>query len=93
MRSSLIWVCTVCSDLSVPIFKIITVGAENLQFYGDFIKNYLRIIIRNLLLEALSTWEEAKWIMIMKHDWYYYPWHNSWFKLYIVCLFWVFVLE
>ena len=25
MRSSLIWVCTVCSDLSVPIFKIITV--------------------------------------------------------------------
>ena len=26
MRSSLIWVCTLCSDLSVPIFKIITVG-------------------------------------------------------------------
>ena len=25
MRSSLIWVCTVCSDLTVPIFKIITV--------------------------------------------------------------------
>ena len=25
MRSSLIWVCTVCSDISVPIFKIITV--------------------------------------------------------------------
>ena len=25
MRSSLIWVCTVCSDLPVPIFKIITV--------------------------------------------------------------------
>ena len=27
MRSSLIWVCTVCSDLSVPIFKIITVNS------------------------------------------------------------------
>ena len=25
LRSSLIWVCTVCSDLSVPIFQIITV--------------------------------------------------------------------
>ena len=25
MRSSLIWFCTVCSDLSVPIFKIISV--------------------------------------------------------------------
>ena len=29
MRSSLIWVCTVCSDLSVPIFKIITVYKFN----------------------------------------------------------------
>ena len=28
MRSSLIWVCTVCSDLSVPIFKIITVSCS-----------------------------------------------------------------
>ena len=25
LRSSLIWVCTVCLDLSVPIFQIITV--------------------------------------------------------------------
>ena len=25
MRSSLIWACNVCADLSVPIFKIITV--------------------------------------------------------------------
>ena len=31
MRSSLIWVCTVCSDLSVPIFKIITVTVNKLQ--------------------------------------------------------------
>ena len=31
MRSSLICVCTVCSDLSVPIFKIITVNF--LQFW------------------------------------------------------------
>ena len=31
MRSSLIWVCTVCSDLSVPIFRIITVIAEKLS--------------------------------------------------------------
>ena len=30
MRSSLIWVCTVCSDLSVPIFKIITVNQSTL---------------------------------------------------------------
>ena len=31
MRSSLIWVCTVCSDLSVPIFKIITVSTLTSQ--------------------------------------------------------------
>ena len=31
MRSSLIWVCTVCSDLSVPIFKIITVCQSGLS--------------------------------------------------------------
>ena len=31
MRSSLIWVCTVCSDLSVPIFQIITVSNIPLQ--------------------------------------------------------------
>ena len=43
MRSSLIWVCTVCSDLSVPIFKIITVvttAADDIHIY--FIILFLR---------------------------------------------------
>ena len=30
-RSSLFWVCTVCSDLSVPILRTFTVGVENVR--------------------------------------------------------------
>ena len=33
MRSSLIWVSTVCSDLSVQIFKIFTVSVFWYQIY------------------------------------------------------------
>ena len=43
MRSSLIWVCTVCSDLSVPIFKIITVfGLPSLSFVNYHV--YMRAV-------------------------------------------------
>ena len=32
--SSLIWVCTVCSDLSVPIFQIITLTVLKIVIWG-----------------------------------------------------------
>ena len=34
IRSSLIWVCTVCSDLSVPILRNFTELASQSQFSG-----------------------------------------------------------
>ena len=71
LRSSLIWVCTVCSDLSVPIFKIITVhcNTNNLwflkknKFYTGWTAYTLFTDVKSLLLLELAKYKKNHIVM------------------------------
>ena len=57
LRSSLIWVCTVCSDLSVPIFPIITVVklSESSPVWERAANSAYRLLFRCLLRYVCSS--------------------------------------